>query len=69
MGRDQIWIVSGVAIFVLTSLAFWRCLPRGDTFHRFVGTELEPYVAVAFCSGFALSFSMILSGILGSANP
>ena len=32
--------------------------------HRFVGTELEPYVAVAFCSGIALSFTMILSAIL-----
>jgi hypothetical protein len=32
--------------------------------HRFVGTELEPYVGVAFCAAFALSFTMILSGIL-----
>jgi hypothetical protein len=34
--------------------------------HRFVGTEWEPYIAVAFCSAFALSFTMMLSGLIDS---
>jgi hypothetical protein len=43
----------------------WYCLPRGGGEpHRLVGTEWEPYVAVSFCSGFALSFTMILSAVI-----
>lgn len=64
MDGRTLLIGSGVAILLLTSSAFWLCLPRGGKTHRWVGTELEPYVAVLFCSGFALSFSMVLSGVL-----
>jgi hypothetical protein len=56
--------IGGVVIFVVVIVVFWRCLPRDGKMHRFVGTELEPYVGVAFCAAFALSFTMILSGIL-----
>jgi hypothetical protein len=49
-------------------LCGWRrsihCLPRGGKTHRFVGTELEPYVAVAFCAAVALGFTLMLSGII-----
>ncbi len=48
----------------ITSVLFWFCLPRGGKTHRFVDTELEPYISVAFCAGFALAFTMILSGSL-----
>jgi hypothetical protein len=54
----------GIIVFVITAGLFWRCLPRDGKLHRYVGTELEPYIAVAFCSGFALSFTMILSAVL-----
>ena len=33
-----------------------------EVVHRFVGTEWEPYIGVAFCLAFALSFTMMLSG-------
>jgi hypothetical protein len=51
---------------IVTSLVFWKCLPRAGKTHRFVGTEWEPYVAIAFCCAFALSFTMILSGVIDS---
>ena len=54
----------GIAVLLLTGGLFWYCLPRGGKTHRFVGTELEPYVAVAFCAGVALGCSMIVSSIL-----
>jgi hypothetical protein len=54
----------GACVLALTSVIFWYCLPRHGTVHRFVGTELEPYVGVAFCSGIALGFTMLLAGIL-----
>jgi hypothetical protein len=47
---------AGVAVFLITAWLFWYCLPRGGKYHRFVGTELEPYVGVAFCSAIALLF-------------
>jgi hypothetical protein len=62
---SMLTVASGTAAFLITSTIFWLSLPSGERTHRFVGTELEPYVAVAFCGGFALSFSMILSGVLG----
>ena len=57
-------LLSGIISFIITAGLFWHCLPRDGKMHRFVGTELEPYVAVAFCSGIALSFTMILSAVL-----
>ena len=57
-------LVSGVGIFILTAIAFWYCLPRDGKTHRFVGTEFEPYVGVAFCSAIALSLTMLVSGAI-----
>jgi hypothetical protein len=57
-------LASGVAVFIVTAVVFWYCLPRGGKMHRFVGTELEPYVGVAFCSAIALACTMILSGVI-----
>ena len=39
-------------------------LPRGGKRHRWVDTELEPYISVAICAGVALAFTMTLSGVL-----
>jgi hypothetical protein len=60
----MITAIMGVVVLLLTILVFWRCLPRGGKTHRLVGTEWEPYVGVAFCTAFALSFTMILSGLI-----
>jgi hypothetical protein len=54
----------GATVMVVTVLVFWKSLPRGGKMHRFVGTEWEPYIGVAFCSAFALSFTMMLSGLI-----
>jgi hypothetical protein len=57
-------LIGGVIVFVLTAIVFWYCLPRDGKFHRFVDTEWEPYVGVAFCSAVALGLTMMLSGAL-----
>jgi hypothetical protein len=61
--------IMGAGVFIITVVIFWYCLPRGGQMHRFVGTEWEPYIGVAFTSGIALSFTMILSGILNLLTP
>ncbi len=61
---DAFLLVSGVVVLLVTAGAFWALLPRGDKVHRWADTELEPYIAVALCAGVALSFTMILSGML-----
>ena len=62
------YLAAGIAVFVATALVFWYCLPRGGQTHRFVGTEWEPYVGVAFCSAVALALTMILSGAISLAG-
>jgi hypothetical protein len=57
-------IIAGAVVLMLTVLVFWYCLPRGGKRHRFVGTEWEPYIGVAFCAATALGSTMVLSGIL-----
>lgn len=48
-------LVGGLAVFVITAICFLYSLPRGGKTHRFVDTEAEPYVAVAFRAGVAVS--------------
>lgn len=57
-------LLAGIAVMVITAIVFWSLLPRGGRVHRFVGTELEPYIGVAFCSATALALTMMLSGAL-----
>jgi hypothetical protein len=64
----MIQLIGGVVVFVLTGTVFWYCLPRDGKLHRFVGTEFEPYVGVAFCSAIALSFTLMLSGVIDVAG-
>ena len=58
-------LIAGVATFFVTGAILWFLLPRHGKMHRWVNTELEPYISVALCSGFALAFTMTLSGVLG----
>ena len=55
---------AGVVVAVITGSLFWMALPRGDKMHRYVGTELEPYTALFFTTGVALSFTLILSAAI-----
>ena len=57
-------IIAGALVFAITVIIFWYCLPRGGETHRFVGTEWEPYIGVAFTSAIALSFTMVLAGVI-----
>jgi hypothetical protein len=63
-------LIAGLVVLAVTAVVFWFCLPRGGKMHRFVGTEYEPYVGVAFTTAVALSFSLTLSGVLDMlGNP
>jgi TRAP-type mannitol/chloroaromatic compound transport system permease large subunit len=55
---------AGIIAFAVTAGLFWRSLPAGGKMHRWVGTEREPYVALFFTTGVALSFTLLLSGAL-----
>ena len=57
-------MAGGVVVLVVTILAFMALLPRGGRTHRFVDTELEPYIAVVLTALVALAFSLLLSGTL-----
>jgi hypothetical protein len=57
-------LISGLVVLAITGVAFWSLLPRGGARHRWVETEVEPYISVALCGGIALSFSMVLSGVI-----
>ena len=57
-------MVAGLVTLALTVVLFVMLLPRHGKMHRFVETELEPYIAVLLTSLVALSFTMILSGVL-----
>ena len=59
-------LIAGIVVFVITAWIFWYCLPSKEgKVYRFADTEWEPYVGVAFCSGVALSFTMIVSSLIG----
>jgi hypothetical protein len=57
-------MVIGAIVLALTGISFWYMLPRGGKYHRFVGTELEPFIGVAFTAAVALSLTMMLSGAI-----
>jgi hypothetical protein len=64
----MVLLIVGTVVFVLTGIAFWYCLPSDGKTHRFVGTEWEPYVGVAFCAAVALALTMMLSGAINLAS-
>jgi hypothetical protein len=57
-------MIAGLLLLVVGMALFLYMLPRGGQTHRFVGTELEPYVAVAFTAAAAVSFTLFLSGAI-----
>jgi len=57
-------LISGVIVMAVTIALLIALLPRGGRTHRFVETELEPYVAVALTALVALSLTLLLSGAL-----
>jgi TRAP-type mannitol/chloroaromatic compound transport system permease large subunit len=55
---------AGLVAISITGALFWRALPSGGKMHRFVGTEWEPYTALFFTTGVAISFTLLLSGAI-----
>jgi hypothetical protein len=62
--NDILLLVAGLAVFAFSGITFWYLLPRDGKVYRLADTPWEPYVGVAFCAGFALGFSMILSSAI-----
>jgi hypothetical protein len=60
----MVLLIAGLVVLAITAATFIALLPRGGVRHRWVDTELEPYISVAICAGIALSFTMTLSGVL-----
>jgi hypothetical protein len=54
----------GGVLLVLGTALFLYMMPRNGMFHRFVGTELEPYIGVAFTAATAIALTLILSGAI-----
>jgi hypothetical protein len=61
-------LIAGIVVLIVTGAVFWALLPRDGVTHRWTDTEWEPYISVAICAGVALSFTMILSGVLNLAG-
>jgi hypothetical protein len=59
----MVGLVAGAAVSLVTALLFWRCLPRNGRRQRFVGTEWEPYIAVAITTGAILGAGFIAMGL------
>jgi hypothetical protein len=57
-------LLGGIIAFVVTAAIFWACLPRDGKPYRFADTAWDPYIGVAFSSGFALSVMAIASGVV-----
>jgi len=57
-------LLAGIVVFAITAITFWYMLPRSGKGHRYIGTEWEPYIGVAFTSAIALSMTLTLSGVL-----
>ncbi len=60
----MISLISGIIVLLVTGVAFVMLLPRGGRLHRWVETAWEPYVAVGLCAGVALTFTLVLSGVI-----
>ena len=55
---------AGLITLAVTVGMFWRAMPAGGKMHRYVGTEFEPYTALFFTAGVAISFTLLLSGAI-----
>ena len=57
-------LIWGAIIFVVGAVYSGTAYRVAERLNRFVGTELEPYVAVAFCAAVALSFTLMFVGVI-----
>ena len=57
-------LIVGIVVLVAALGLLVALMPRGGRMHRFVGTEAEPYVAVAITAMLALAFTLMFSGAI-----
>lgn len=63
-GDAMTTLMLGSALFLAGAGLFWQALPRHGGVRWFVGTQWEPYVAVAITSVAGLGFTFVLSGLV-----
>ena len=57
-------LITGIVVLIAALGLLIALMPRGGRTHRFVETELEPYVAVAITAMLALAFTLLMSGAM-----
>jgi hypothetical protein len=57
-------LLGGCVVLAAIGLIWAAVSPRQGRPSRFVGTWLEPYVALALVSGFASAVTMIVAGVM-----
>jgi hypothetical protein len=57
-------LILGIVVLIAALGLLVALMPRGGRTHRFVETEIEPYVAVAITAMLALAFTLMLSGAM-----
>ena len=58
-------LVLGLVAFGVALLLFKLCLPKGGKVRPFVGTEWEPYVAVAITLALVVGVGLAGAGVIG----
>lgn len=57
------YLLVGVLGIAASAAGAWYALPKNGKVAPFVGTVVEPYVAIAITMGFMLSLGAIVAGI------
>ena len=57
------YVLSGLVVVIVTTLLFWRCLPRNGECHRLAKTAWAPYLSFLFVGGFAFGLAIVIAGI------
>ena len=58
-------VVLGVVTFGVALVLFKFCLPQGGKVRWFVGTQLEPYIAVGITLALVVSLGLAATGVIG----
>jgi hypothetical protein len=63
LGGHHMFLLGGILGITASAAGAWYALPKNGKVAPFVGTLVEPYVAIAITMGFMLSLGAIIVGI------
>lgn len=65
---DFLLLGGGLALLTITVLSFWAALPKeGAPPRQFIGTALEPLIAVGITAGLVMGVGLMVAGIVDLA--